>query len=51
MGVVTAYVPMACDRYFLALQAPTSLLAAGGLVWAFAAASGLWGGRERGGVA
>lgn len=29
LGVVTAYVPMAWDRYFLAIQAPSALLASG----------------------
>ena len=37
--VVTAYLPMAWDRYMLSIQAPTTLLAAGVLVAAF---DGLW---------
>src|SRR5262249_34935869 len=32
LAVVTAYIPMAWDRYYLPLQAPAALLAAGALV-------------------
>ena len=34
LAVVAGYLPMAWDRYFLAIQAPSALLAAGLIVWA-----------------
>ena len=42
LPVVTAYLPMAWDRYLLPIQAPAALLAAGAVVAAAGRLRWLW---------